>query len=201
LARIDFLANSCVCRSEGLKSADSDKQLVEQILDGKVEVFNLLVWRWQSQLYNFLLRLTGNRELAQDICQEAFLRSYVRLKELRDKEKFASWLFRIAVNIHRSERRRPTLPVEDSTDLNSLGADATHFRPGTREMQLTLRTLVSRLSPEHRAVVLLRVFHGFQFDQMAIILDCPVSTLKSRLSKAFEELRAGLVGERPPAGS
>ena len=184
-----------------MKSADSDKQLVEQILDGKVEAFNLLVWRWQSQLYNFLLRLTGNRELAQDICQEAFLRSYVRLKELRDKEKFASWLFRIAVNIHRSERRRPTLPVEDSTDLNSLGADATHFRPGAREMQLTLRMLVSRLSPEHRAVVLLRVFHGFRFDQMAIILDSPVSTLKSRLSKAFEELRAGLVGERPPAGS
>ena len=180
---------------------ETDQQLVEQVLGGRNEAFNLLVWRWQRQLYNFLLRLTADRELAQDLSQEALLRSYLRLKELRNKEKFASWLFRIAVNLYRSDRRRPKLPIERSVPLDGLGATSGPFRPGTREMQLTLRSLVSRLTPEHREIVLLRVFHGFQFDEMAIILDCPASTLKSRLCKAFEELRAGLEGQEPPAGS
>jgi RNA polymerase sigma-70 factor (ECF subfamily) len=184
-----------------LTETDTDKQLVEQVLGGKIEAFNLLVWRWQRPLYNFLLRLSGDGELARDLSQEAFLRSYQRLKELRDKEKFRSWLFRIAVNLHRSQLRRPTLPVEDSAEIDSLTGKLGQVRPGTQEMQLTLRSLVSHLAPERREVVLLRVFHGFQFDEMAVILDCPVSTLKSRLYKAFAELRAGLESQKPTAGS
>jgi len=183
-----------------LTETNTDKQLVEQVLDGKMEAFNLLVWRWQRPLYNFLLRLTGDLELARDLSQEAFLRSYQRLKELRDREKFRSWLFRIAVNLHRSHVRRPTLQVEDSAEIDSLAGKLGRVGPGTQEMQLTLRTLVSRLAPERREVVLLRVFHGFQFDEMAVILDCPVSTVKSRLYKAFEELRAGLERQKPTAG-
>jgi RNA polymerase sigma-70 factor (ECF subfamily) len=179
---------------------ETDKQLVEQALGGRMEAFNLLVWRWQRPLYNFLLRLTGDGELARDLSQEAFLRSYQRLRELRDKEKFRSWLFRIAVNLHRSHVRRPTLPVEDSTEIESLGGGRGEVHPGTHEMQLTLRSLVSHLAPEHREVVLLRVFHGFQFDEMAVILDCPISTVKSRLYKAFEELRRGLEAQKPTAG-
>jgi len=184
-----------------LTQPETDQQLVEQVLDGRVEAFNLLVWRWQRQLFNFLLRLSGDRELAHDICQEALLKSYVRLKDLRDRERFASWLFRIAVNLYRSDRRRPTLPIEDSSEIDHLAPASGQFHTGTREMQLTIRSLVARLSPEHREVVLLRVFHGFQFDEMATILDCPASTLKSRLSKAFEELRAGLERRDSPSGS
>jgi RNA polymerase sigma-70 factor (ECF subfamily) len=177
-----------------LKQTDTDRQLVEEILGGKVEAFNLLVWRWERPLFNFLLRFTGERELAQDICQDAFLQSYVQLKHLRDKEKFASWLFRIAVNLCNSGRRRPTLPIDDSAELNYV---ANVDRDGAREVQLTVRCLISRLQPEHRAVVLLKVYCGFHFDEMAAILDCPVSTVKSRLYKAFEQLRAGLENGPP----
>jgi RNA polymerase sigma-70 factor, ECF subfamily len=184
-----------------LTETTTDKQLVEEVLGGSREAFNLLVWRWQRQLYNFLLRLTGDRELARDLSQETFLRGYQRLSELREKEKFASWLFRIAVNLYRSHDRRPALLVEDSVEIDSLGANPGQFRAGTREMELTLRALVSRLAPEHREVLLLRVFHGFQFDELAVILDCPVSTLKSRLNKAFELLRVGLERQKPHAGS
>lgn len=184
-----------------MKPTETDRQLVERVLDGNAEAFNLLVWRWQRQLFNFLLRFTGNRELAQDICQEAFLQSYVRLKDLRDKEKFVSWLFRIAVNLCRSEQRRPTLPMQDAAEPDGIGQMPGQIRSDAREMQLTLRCLIARLDPELRKVVLLRVFHGFQFDEMAIILDSPVSTVKSRLYRAFEEIRAGLERQRPPSAS
>jgi RNA polymerase sigma-70 factor (ECF subfamily) len=182
-----------------LTEQETDKELVDQVLAGKQEAFNLLVWRWQRQLYNFLLRFTGNADLAKDICQEAFLRSYLRIKELREKERFASWLFRIAVNIYRSDRRQPGLPMDDSSELSDLPLPDGEFRPGARELQLAVRSLVMRLEPEHREVVLLKVFHGFHFDEMAVILNCPESTVKSRLYKAFELLRAGL--ESLPPGS
>jgi RNA polymerase sigma-70 factor (ECF subfamily) len=179
-----------------LKAADTDKELVEQALEGRVEAFNLLVWRWQRQLYNFLLRLIGNRSVAEDICQEAFLRSYLNLKMLRERERFASWLFRIAVNLYRSERRRPAPLAADAAELSDSSDVRDEAHPMSREMQLAIRTLVSRLKPELREVVLLRFFHGFQFDEMAGILDCPVGTLKSRLYKAVDELRAGLESQK-----
>ena len=179
-----------------MKVADTDKELVEQALEGRVEAFNLLVWRWQRQLYNFLLRFTGNRSVAEDICQEAFLRSYLNLKELRDRERFASWLFRIAVNLYRSERRRSAPLPADPAELNDCDNSKGRAHPMSCEMQLAIRTLVSRLRPELREVVLLRFFHGFQFDEMAGILDCPVGTLKSRLYKAVDELRAGLESQK-----
>jgi RNA polymerase sigma-70 factor (ECF subfamily) len=178
-----------------LKATETDKELVEQALEGRVEAFNLLVWRWQRQLYNFLLRLIGNRSVAEDICQEAFLRSYLNLKELRERERFASWLFRIAVNLYRSDRRRPS-PLAAAAELNDTVESAGEAHPMSREMQLTIRTLISRLNPALREVVLLRFFHGFQFDEMAAILDCPVGTLKSRLYKAVDELRTGLESQK-----
>src|SRR5271169_1993151 len=100
-----------------------------------MEAFNLLVWKWQRPLYNFLLRLTADAELARDLSQETFLRSYQRLNELRDKEKFRSWLFRIAINLHRSHVRRPMLQVEDSAEIDNLGGNPGQNRPGAREMQ------------------------------------------------------------------
>lgn len=175
-----------------MKSADTDRKLVEQVLDGRTEAFNLLVWRWQRHLYNFLLRLTGDSSVAEDISQEAFLRSYLNLKELRERERFASWLFRIAVNLYRSDRRRDSLPTTDAADTAVLSDPAGGVHAVPRETRLAIRSLVFRLKPELREVILLRFFHGFQFDEMAMILDCPISTLKSRLYKAVEELRVGL---------
>ena len=171
---------------------DSDKQLVEQALDGHVEAFNLLVWRCQRHLYNFLLRLTGDRTHAEDLCQETFLRGYLHLKELRDRERFRSWLFRIAVNLYRSDRRRLSPLAADAPESESLDGPVSHSPSMPRETQLAIRTLILRLRPELREVILLHFFHGFHFDEMAEILDCPVSTLKSRLYKAVDELRTGL---------
>jgi RNA polymerase sigma-70 factor, ECF subfamily len=176
---------------ERLKQGETDRELVEQALGGRVEAFNLLVWRWQRHLYNFLLRLSGDRSRAEEICQEALLRSYVSLKELREKERFASWLFRIAVNLYRSDQRRPSVPTTDALDV-PVYQNWVEAHPMPRETQLAIRALITRLRPELREVVLLRFFHGFQFEEMAVLLDCPVSTLKSRLYKAVEELRAGL---------
>lgn len=181
---------------------ETDKDLVEAAAGGSVEAFTLLVWRWQRPLYNFLLRLVGDREQARDISQEAFLRAYTRLKDLREKEKFASWLFSIAVRLHWSQVRAQPASANNRQpeDAESNGEPAEQAAD-TRERQLAVRQLISRLPASQREVVLLKVYHGFRFEEIASILDCPVSTVKSRLYKAFELLRAGWEGQNPPADS
>jgi len=168
-----------------------DRELVEQVLGGRVDAFNLLVWRWQRSLYNFLYRLTGDREQARDLAQETFLKAYTRLKDLRERDKFSAWLFRIAVNLQRSQYR--SRPPEDAWDDLGLGDEPeAPADSATRELRMTVRTLLGRLTPEQREVVVLKVYEGFRFDEIATILDCPASTVKSRLYAAFDQLRAGL---------
>jgi len=174
-----------------------DRELVEQVLDGHTEAFNLLVWRWQRSLYNFLYRLTGDRERARDISQETFLRAFTRLKDLREREKFASWLFRIAVNQYRSEMRsRQAAAAGWGGELAPLDESDAPADPDTRELRLTVRALLGQLTPEQREVVALKIYEGFRFDEIAAIVDAPVSTVKSRLYAAFEQLRVGL--DAPP---
>lgn len=175
-----------------------DKELVEQVLDGRTEAFNLLVWRWQRPLYNFLFRLTGDRERARDVSQDSLLRAYTRLKDLRERDKFASWLFRIAVNQVRSEyRSRQAADAVWGGELEPLDESRGPLDAQTRELQLTVRALLGRLTPDQREVVVLKVYEGFRFDEIAVILDCPVSTVKSRLYAAFDQLKAGLEAPAP----
>jgi RNA polymerase sigma-70 factor, ECF subfamily len=185
-----------------LTERETDKGLVEAAAGGSVEAFALLVWRWQRPLYNFLLRLIGDREQARDISQEAFLRAYTRLKDLREKEKFASWLFTIAVRLHWSHvRAQPAFSDNCQPEEAESSAEPAGQAAEARARQLTVRELISRLPASQREVVLLKVYHGFRFEEIASILDCPVSTVKSRLYKAFELIRAGWEGQKPPADS
>jgi RNA polymerase sigma-70 factor (ECF subfamily) len=168
-----------------------DKELVQQVLDGRVDAFNLLVWRWQRPLYNFLYRMTGEREQARDLAQEAFLRAYTRLRDLKEPDKFGAWLYRIALNQHRSHlRTHAAQEAQWSPEIDTeLEAPVT---VAARELRITVRALVGRLTPEQREVVLLKIYDGFKFEEIAEILGCPASTVKSRLYAAFDQLRAGL---------
>ena len=76
----------------------SDAELIEKFLNGDINAFNTLVWRWEKSLYNFILRYAGNRDEAKDFCQETFVRAYRNLKSLRDPHKFSSWIYRIVHN-------------------------------------------------------------------------------------------------------
>lgn len=178
---------------------ENDKHLVEAVLRGRTEAFNLLVWRWQQPLHNFLFRMTGDRERARDISQDTFLRAYTRLKDLREKNKFGSWLFRIALNVHysayRSDQAEPAARVSALAPRDELEGQQTE----SQDLQLTVRTLLSRLPAEQREVVVLKVYHGFLFHEIAEIVNCPISTVKSRFYKAFEQLRADLEGRNPTA--
>ena len=175
--------------------AVEDADLIRQAARGGVEAFNLLISRWEKRVYNYLLRITGNREDALDLTQDVFLKAYQNLRKLDDPSRFAPWMYRIAHNEAYSmfRKRRP------ETDVDELEPEAT----GTKvtiggssvfpvELSLAVATALDRLTAEQREAVVLKVYQGFKFEEMAEILSCPVSTIKSRLYTALELLKRDL---------
>jgi len=170
-----------------------DRDLVRRARGGDVEGYNLLVSRWEKRLYNYLLRLVGNREDAMDLTQEVFLKAYQNLGKLEDAGRFGPWLFRIAHNEAFSllRRRRP----ESDTD-SELAREALSYRMYPVEMSIAVERALNSLSPEQREAVILKIYQGWKFEEMAEALDCPVSTVKSRLYTALDRLKEMLAPVR-----
>jgi RNA polymerase sigma-70 factor, ECF subfamily len=162
---------------------------------GGVEAYNLLVSRWEKRVYNYLLRITGNREDALDLAQDVFLKAYQNLRKLDDPGRFAPWLYRIAHNEAYSMFRKRR-PETDVAGLEPEGTDRSVMVGGSpvfpMELSLAVARSLERLSAEQREAVVLKIYQGFKFEEMAEILACPVSTVKSRLYAALELLKAEL---------
>jgi len=166
-----------------------DRDLIVKARRGDVEAYNLLVSRWERRVFNYLLRLVGQREDAMDVSQDVFLKAYQNLPKLDDAGKFSSWLFRIAHNEAFSLLRRRR-PEGEMTREPRTADGAGRLLP--IELSLAVESALGRLSEDQREAVLLKVYQGFKFDEMAEILDCPVSTVKSRLYTALELLKVSL---------
>jgi RNA polymerase sigma-70 factor (ECF subfamily) len=166
-----------------------DRDLIGRARRGNVDAFNLLVSRWEKKIFNYLYRLVKDREDALDLSQDVFLKAHQNLKKLEDPARFAPWLYRIAHNEAYSllRRNRPEGElVEDRPDREF----SKHMLPV--EVTLAVESAMARLSPEQREAVVLKVYQGFKFEEMAEVLGCPVSTVKSRLYTALDLLKTTL---------
>ena len=174
--------------------AVEDADLIERAARGAVEAFNLLVSRWEKRVYNYLLRITGNREDALDLTQDVFLKAYQNLRKLDDPSRFAPWLYRIAHNEAHSlfRKRRPEADGAEWGDETGSGVLAGGSTVFPMELTLAVASALDRLSPEQREAVVLKIYQGFKFEEISEILECPVSTVKSRLYTALEILKAEL---------
>jgi len=175
--------------------AVEDADLIGKARRGDVEAYNLLISRWEKRVYNYLLRIVGNREDALDLSQDVFLKAYQNLRKLEDPGRFVAWLFRIAHNEAYSlfRKRRPELdgdgPAEEPSEAGIPVAGSSVF---PLELTLSVTSALDRLSPEQREAVILKIYQGFKFEEMAEILSCPVSTVKSRLYTALDLLKGEL---------
>jgi len=170
-----------------------DRDLIEQARRGKVEAYNLLVSRWEKRIYNYLLRLVKNREDALDLAQDVFLKAYQNLRKLEDPGRFGPWLYRIAHNEAYSSlrRNRPETDLEDA-DFEPWVQPGPGRRMLPIEVSLAVERAMNVLSSDQREAVVLKVYQGFKFEEIAEILGCPVSTAKSRLYTALDLLKGTL---------
>lgn len=180
------------------RTSPDDAQLVQAALAGEKEAFGQLVERYQDRLFNTLVRVLGSHEDARDVTQDALVQAYVRLDSFRGDAKFYTWLYRVAMNLALSHRRRrrPT----DSLDAvkENVGAEPEAQSPSAtedlieQERAQLLQQALLQLEGQYRQILVLRELEGCSYEAIAEILELPVGTVRSRLFRARLQLKKQL---------
>lgn len=174
---------------------EHDRALVKRCLEGQGDAFRCLVDRYNRPLFNVALRMLGNVQDAEDVAQTVFLNAFLKLRTYNPRHKFFSWIYRMTVNesLNTLKRRKPTEGLENASDMRMPFAapdDAVALQDRVGKALMCLR-------PDDRAVVVLKHFVSFSYQEIADVLEIPVRTVKSRLFTARERLRDALLeGER-----
>src|ERR1700759_1933285 len=176
-----------------LGQAAADRADVARVQAGDVEAFAGIVRRWQSPLVNLAYRFCGDRGGAEEMAQEGFLGAYRGLDGFRGDAAFSTWLFSLATNVYRSELRRiPQRMValdEAPEPIDPASMIEAHER---RDREFSVRRAVLALPPKYREAMLLYYFHEMDVPAAARSLGLPEGTVKARLHRGREILRAKL---------
>jgi RNA polymerase sigma-70 factor (ECF subfamily) len=187
----------------------SDEELVARATAGDHDAFAQLVTRWERPIYALAYRTLRREEEARDVVQDAFLRAYRGLKGFKGEAKFSSWLYRITLNLcrdwMRKERRAPVAQVPEGTDPLDLAdqqaapTESVEDLVARREMSAAVQLAMADLPEEQRTAIMLKEYHGLTFQEIAEMLDCPLSTVKTRLYQGLSVLRRRLERQQAEA--
>jgi RNA polymerase sigma-70 factor, ECF subfamily len=184
-----------------LRMTWTDEELVARSIGGDANSFNELIKRWERPIYALAYRQIGREEDARDVCQETFLRAYRALNGFRGQAKFSSWLYRIALNLCRDwlrrERRTPVVTVSEDVDLIELASklepsESVEDRVARQDLSRAVERAMAVLPEEQRTAILLKEYHGLTFQEIADLVGCPLSTVKTRLYQGLAVLRREL---------
>ena len=169
-----------------------DRALVERYLANHQDAAGVLVDRYQQRLFNVALRMVGNVQDAEDVTQTVFFNVFHKLRTYDPRYRFFSWIYRMTVNesLNLLKRRKPTDPLEDDLEILTPGGGASAADRADAEDRVGSALL--SLKPDDRAVVVLKHFVSFSYQEIAEVLEISVQTVKSRLFTARERLREGL---------
>jgi RNA polymerase sigma-70 factor, ECF subfamily len=177
------------------------EEAVRRFLNGEEEAFSQIVSQWERRVYNLAWRMLFNREDAQDVVQETFLSAFRSIRHLRTPGSFSTWLYQIALNHCRARRRSRII----DRSLNDIAAD----QSGTKRDLLPVALLAEKprdrletidliqkamtgLSEDHRTAVILKEYMGLSLEEVSNVMDCPLSTAKSRLYHGLREVQRNL---------
>jgi len=175
-------------------------RIVKRALKGDRLAFGELVELYKEKLYNLAYRMMGNRQEAEDIAQEAFLRAYKNLQSYDSKHKFSTWIYRIATNlcIDRMRKKKPDYSLDAELEGLDGGDMYTRLASGERtpeeelvrtETHGEVHAAIEALPENYRAAVILKYMHDMSLQEIADILEVPVSTVKTRIHRGREALR------------
>ena len=181
---------------DSLRAAD-DAAVVASFLAGEERAFRELVERYQTRLLNFIYRTIGDRERAEDLVQEVFIRVYRHIHRFDTSKKFSTWVYTIASNLAKNELRNrsrnplvlfQTITGDREEDDRPLQFEDRTSRPDDlfqkRHLRQVVEDTVSKLPEHHRQVFVLRELEGKSYEEIADITKCNLGTVKSRLNRA-----------------
>jgi RNA polymerase sigma-70 factor (ECF subfamily) len=173
----------------------TDRELIEGCRRGEPAALRALFESHKDKVYSIALRYCGDRTVAMDIAQDAFLKLFSGIRNFRGDSSFDSWLYRIVVNscLDQKRRMRRLTPLVDEV-LDVLRAPGENPLDKAVRLELSgqVRSAVGTLSPEHRILIVLRYTQGLSYDEISEILGCSTGTVASRLNRVHKVLERRL---------
>jgi len=194
-------------------SDQTDQTLVEHCLRGDERAARELVVRFERPVFSLIYRMVRDRELAEDLAQETFVRTLNNLQRYDPSYKFSSWLFKIGYNLtidHLRKKELNVVSIEGAPDAitadqqaaTRITIQATDERPDqlleARSIGAEIEAAIDRLRPEYRTAILLRHVQDYAYDEIAEVMDVPLGTVKTYIHRARNELKDTLVHLREP---
>jgi len=182
----------------------TDQELVRLCLKGQERAAHELVSRYQRPVFSFIFRMVRDRELAEDLAQDTFVRAFDRLAQYDPGYKFSSWLFKVGHNLTVDHIRRreldtvsihgaPDAVTSDQQEATSVTLESEFERPDelleARELGASIEEAIERLRPEYRTAILLRHVEGYSYDEISEVMEIPLGTVKTYIHRARAELQ------------
>jgi RNA polymerase sigma-70 factor (ECF subfamily) len=183
-----------------MSDRELDRQLVERAQRGDKHAFGLLVSKYQRKLSRLLSRFVKDQAEVEDVAQEAFVKAYRALPSFRGDSAFYTWLYRIGINTAKNYlvamgRRAPTVTDFDSEEAEEFGGgdqlrdiNTPESMLMTKQIANTVNEAMSELPEELRAAIQLREIEGLSYEEIAVAMDCPIGTVRSRIFRAREAI-------------
>lgn len=179
------------------KASISDEELMVSLGKGNPLCLEVLVERYKLKIINFVYRMVGDLDQAEDIAQEVFIRVYRHRERYQPIAKFSTWLYTIAANLAKSELRRRS--IFNPISLTRLkGERLSSIKKGPdkalleKELGQKIQEGIEKLKPKYRVPLILRDIEGLSYAEISQIVDCPLGTVKSRINRARLQLRERL---------
>lgn len=180
-----------------------DAELVAKCQRGDTQAFNELVTRYRSKVYAMIYNMVRNEQDAWDLAQDGFLKAWKSIGRFRGQSSFYTWLYRISMNVTidwlRKKQIESGAEFDDSIGLKDIEPGSAtapkaetppHKKMEHDEIRHRIDSAIAKLSPEHRAVILMREMDGLQYDEIAAATDCSIGTVMSRLFYARKKLQS-----------
>ncbi|MGF7056529.1 RNA polymerase sigma factor [Brassicibacter mesophilus] len=179
---------------------DKERRLIKKCTKGDIEAFEELIAKYEKTAYNIALKMLRNQDDAMDISQEAFIKVFKSIKTFNFESSFSTWLYRIVTNTCLDFLRKKNNNVYSiDSPINTEDGEIQRDIPDTvntpeemLEKQLTkelVQKSINKLDNNHKAVIILRDIEGFSYEEISRILDCSLGTVKSRISRARNNLK------------
>ena len=183
----------------GVSEVKVDQLLVERVQKGDKRAFDLLIQKYQHRIVSLVSRYVSDPSEAQDVAQEAFIKAYRAIKRFRGESAFYTWLYRIAINTAKNwivaKNRRPPNSDIDAVDAEQYAISSRLREISTPESELlreeierTVFDTIAKLPEDLRTAIVLREMDGMSYEEIAVTMECPIGTVRSRIFRAREAI-------------
>jgi RNA polymerase sigma-70 factor (ECF subfamily) len=183
-----------------MSNNSEDLSIIDRFKKGDEAAFEELILKYQDRIYNLCRHMLGNAHDAEDAAQDTFLKAYQSLKDFRPNASIYTWLYRIATNTCLDYKKRPFFAslFRKSNEGDEFVSEPSSHWPSpeklyeSKQIGLALHNSIRKLSPKLRTAIILKEIEGLSYEEIAGILEVSTGTVKSRISRAREELKQRL---------